>query len=275
MVSFILQVQPKLHSLGLMGWHFDAEGVSGFTNLRKFTLRAEDDDGFADMGEIRAVLDANASTLKHLCLGAYLLREHSWDSAFESSTIWSLTQLDLVDTRISHLVLSKIAHAQQLRSLTLHGTFEEPSSASVVFGSDHVIDGQHTFLPRLEAFRFVLVDHDDATTLYSNVCRFLENRSELRRLDLGRCPWEMVANILTGLQKLTVLRVRLPRLTWQYGNTLRDLLPVTLKAFHLSCIDTDAPIVSSITLPTSAAADVNNISRGVVANDSAASASSR
>src|SRR6201999_4401368 len=147
MVSTILKYHPQLESLGLMGWHFDAEGVSGFSNLKKFTLRAEDDDGFADMGEVRTVLDANAATLKHLCLGAYLLRTHSWDTAFQSSTIWNLTHLDLVDTLISHFVFSRIAHAQQLRSLTLHGTFEEPSSASVVFGSDHMIDGQHTFLP--------------------------------------------------------------------------------------------------------------------------------
>src|ERR1700683_2949694 len=85
------------------GWHFDAVGVSAFRNLRKFTLRAEDDDGFADMGEVRTVLDHNLPGLRHLCLGAYLKRDHSWDSAFQSVTIKNLTHLDLVDTRISHI----------------------------------------------------------------------------------------------------------------------------------------------------------------------------
>ena len=143
MVQAVLQAQPHLHTLGLIGWHFDAVGVSGFRNLRKFTLRAEDDDGFADMGEVRTVLDVNEATLRHLTLGAYLQRTHSWDSAFQSSTIRNLTHLDLVDTRISHIVLARIAHAHSLQSLTLHGTFEEPTSASVVFGSDHIIDGVH------------------------------------------------------------------------------------------------------------------------------------
>jgi hypothetical protein len=245
MVSFILKCHPRLQSLGLMGWHFDAEGISGFTDLEKFTLRAEDDDGFADMGEVRIVLDTNASTLKHLSLGAYLLRNHSWDSTFQSSTIWSLTHLDLVDTHISHFVLSKIAHAHQLRSLTLHGTFEEPASASVVFGADHIIDGTHTFLPRLEAFRFLLVGNDnDDTTLFQNVCQFLSARNELRKLDLGGCPWEMVSGILPGLNNLNTLRVHITRLTWQHGDLLRKLLPLDIRALHLSCVYTDMPIVS-------------------------------
>ena len=44
-VKVVLDSHPNLHSLGLIGWHFDAEGVSAFRNLKKFTLRAEDDDG--------------------------------------------------------------------------------------------------------------------------------------------------------------------------------------------------------------------------------------
>jgi len=242
LVSFVLSSHPRLQSLGLMGWHFDAEGVSGFTHLKKFTLRAEDDDGFADMGEVRTVLDANAATLKHLCLGAYLLRDHSWDPAFQSATIWGLTHLDLVDTRISHFVFSKIAHAQQLRSLTLHGTFEEPSSASVVFGSDHIIDGQHTFLPRLRAFRFVLVGHDEDHGLFQNVCQFLRDRGELRRLDLGRCPWEMVSTLLPSLPHLTTLRAHIPRLNWSLVHSFKTLLPLGMRALHFACVDTEVPI---------------------------------
>ena len=95
MVQAVLASHSHLRSLGLIGWHFDAVGVSHFRNLRKFTLRAEDDDGFADMGEVRTVLDKNERTLTHLTLGAYLARNHSWDSAFQSSTIRNLTHLDL------------------------------------------------------------------------------------------------------------------------------------------------------------------------------------
>ena len=98
------------------GWHFDAIGVSKFRNLQKFTLRAEDDDGSADMAEVRAVLDSNTQTLQHLCLGASLNRPHSWDEAFESSVLRNLVELNLVDTRISHLVLTRLVHASSLRS---------------------------------------------------------------------------------------------------------------------------------------------------------------
>ena len=128
------------------------------------------------MGEVRTVLDQNERTLTHLTLGAYLARNHSWDSAFQSATIRNLTHLDLVDTRISHVVLARIAHAHRLESLTLHGTFEKPCSASVVFNSDHVIDGVHTFLPHLEEFRFVVVGHDDDAALFESVAQFLRAR---------------------------------------------------------------------------------------------------
>ncbi|KAF8182895.1 hypothetical protein BJ912DRAFT_977037 [Pholiota molesta] len=155
MVQAVLASHKHLHGLGLIGWHFDAVGVSAFRNLRKFTLRAEDDD--------------EEHTLRHLILGAYLERQHSWDSAFQSVTIKNLTHLDLVDTRVSHIVFARIAHAHNLQSLTLHGTLEEPGSAAVVFGSDQVLDGKHTFLPHLQSFRFVLVGHDDEHALYHSL----------------------------------------------------------------------------------------------------------
>ena len=131
------------------------------------------------MGEVRTVLDQNQGTLRHLTLGAYLQRNHSWDHAFQSATIRNLTHLELVDTRLSHVVLARIAHAHQLESLTLHGTFEEPCSASVVFGSDHIIDGAHTFLPHLEELRFVMVGHDDDQGLFQSVAQFLRQRPKL------------------------------------------------------------------------------------------------
>jgi hypothetical protein len=226
------------------GWHFDAVGVSAFRNLRKFTLRAEDDDGFADMGEVRTVLDQNSESLRHLCLGAYLARNHSWDSAFQSVTIKNLTHLDLVDTRISHIVLARIAHVHNLQSLTLHGTFEEPNSASVVFGSDHIIDGKHTFLPHLEAFRFVLVGHDNELGLYRSVTQFLRQRQKLRRLDLGGCPWDLVSTVLPDLKGLRVFRTRILNLNAEKLRLLVENLPEEMTAIHLSTSVGDWPSVS-------------------------------
>ncbi|KAG7087801.1 hypothetical protein E1B28_013742 [Marasmius oreades] len=241
-VQSILSTHSDLHRLGLIGWHFDAVGVSKFRNLRKFTLRAEDDDGFADMEEIRTVLDVNAATLKHLILGAYLARNHSWDSAFQSPTISKLTHLDLVDTRISHIVLARIAHAHNLQSLTLHGTFDEPSSASVVFGSDHIIDGAHSFLPHLESFRFVMVGHDDEVGLYHSVTQFLMKRKKLRRLDLGSCPWELVLGILPDLLGLRVLGVRIANLNVGAVNNLVRAIPKQMVALNLSTAISEKPM---------------------------------
>lgn len=242
MVQAILLSHSKLQGLGLIGWHFDAVGVSAFRNLRKFTLRAEDDDGWADMGEVRSVLDENTTTLTHLILGASLERTHSWDSAFQSITIRNLTHLDLVDTRISHVVFSRIAHAHGLKSLTLHGTFEEPNSASVVFASDHIIDGTHTFLPHLEAFRFVLVGHDDDLALYQSVVQFLRQRPKLRRLDLGSCPWDLVSSLLLELRGLRVLGVRIANLTRQNLKALVLSLPEEIAAINLSTVVSDRPL---------------------------------
>ena len=262
MVQTILASHKHIHGLGLMyvisatfpfftlikpisGWHFDAVGVSAFRNLRKFTLRAEDDDGFADMGEVRTVLDKNEHTLRHLILGAYLARHHSWDSAFQSVTIKNLTHLDLVDTRISHIVLARIAHAHNLQSLTLHGIFEEPSSAAVVFASDHVIDGVHTFLPHLLAFRFVLVGHDDEYALYHSVTQFLRQRKKLRRLDLGSCPWELVLGVLPELTALRVLGVRIANLSQVALDSLVYTIPEQMLAISLSTVISEKPLVCS------------------------------
>jgi len=244
MVQTVLASHPHIRSLGLIGWHFDAVGVSAFQKLRKFTLRAEDDDGFADMGEVRGVLDRNESSLTHLCLGAYLERHHTWDLAFQSVTIKNLTHLDLVDTRISHIVLARIAHADNLQSLTLHGTFEEPSAASVVFGSDHIIDGKHTFLPYLEAFRFVPVGHDDGSCskLFQSVTQFLRQRKKLRRLDLGYCPWEMVLSVLPDLTNLRVLRVRIEQLNPTALDALVNTIPKEMTAIHLVTPSTVKPL---------------------------------
>ncbi|KAJ3478900.1 hypothetical protein NLI96_g9437 [Meripilus lineatus] len=241
-VQAVLCSHPHLRSLGLIGWHFDAIGVSHFRNLRKFTLRAEDDDGVADMDEIKTVLDKNEGTLRHLTLGAYLQRQHSWDSAFQSATIRNLTHLDLVDTRISHVVLARIAHAHSLKSLTLHGTFEEPCSASVVFGSDHIIDGRHTFLPHLESFRFVMVGHDDDLNLFQSVVQFLRHRPMLRRLDLGNCPWELALGALPDLTSLRALRIRIANMNQLSISAVLKALPREMFAIHLAVAVSDKPL---------------------------------
>lgn len=230
------------------GWHFDAEGVSALRNLHKFTLRAEDDDGWADMGEVRLVLDNNQATLRHLCLGAYLERNHSWDSAFQSASIQNLTHLDIVDTRISQFVLVRIAHAHNLNSLTLHGTFEEPASAAVVFGSDQIIDGSHTFLPHLESFRFVMVGHDNEKRLFESVAQFLYQRPKLRRLDLGSCPWPLVQRVLPDLFSLRVLRVRVGNLDQHIVDTLVRSIPSEMSTIHLAAATFDKPMVCSLSI---------------------------
>ncbi|KIJ41064.1 hypothetical protein M422DRAFT_172759 [Sphaerobolus stellatus SS14] len=241
-VHAIFSSHPNLKALALVGWHFDGVGVTNFTNLREFTLRAEDDDGDADMDEVRAVLDRNQETLERLTLGAYLMRHHSWDDAFRSATIQKLTHLDLVDTRISHFVLTRIALAPNLKSLTLHGTFERPNAASVVFGSDQELEGRHTLWPKLEAFRFIMVGHDDEIALFQSVVSFLRGRNKIRRLDLGDCPWDLVKKLLPGLIGLRVLRIRIPKLNEQIAQDFVGAVPSNMLVIHLSVVVSDRSI---------------------------------
>ncbi|KAI9450284.1 hypothetical protein F5148DRAFT_1277868 [Russula earlei] len=247
MVQVLLTSHPNLSKLGLIGWHFDAVGVSEFTSLKRFTLRAEDDDGIAEMDEVRSVLDNNANTLTHLTLGAYLARAHSWDSAFGSPTIQHLTHLELVDTRISPVVLARIAHAHNLVSLTLHGMLDQAAAATAIFGADHVpLSGgagakmtrspKHVFLPHLESFRFALVGQGDDRALFEAVVQFLHARPRLRRLDLGNCPWELVRGLIPELVGLRALRVRIEGLTSAAVNALVRALPQEMQAIHLTCI---------------------------------------
>ncbi|KAJ3762745.1 hypothetical protein EV360DRAFT_92279 [Lentinula raphanica] len=247
MVQTILRSHRHLHGLGLIGWHFDAIGIASFPSLRKFTLRAEDDDGFAPMSEIPLLLNTNYSTLNHLILAAYLARPHSWDMAFQSHSISRLTHLDLVDTRISHYVLGRILGAAGgLRSLTLHGIMEEPAKAAVLFGGDQVIIGpdgetKHTFLPHLTSFRFLMVGEDEPA-LYTSVVEFLRQRPNLRRLDLGSCPWHMTLALLrgtppprnnVGIPGLRALGVRMGNMTEAKVRDLVNVLPREMVAISL------------------------------------------
>ncbi|KAJ7835671.1 hypothetical protein B0H14DRAFT_3706463 [Mycena olivaceomarginata] len=145
-----------------------------------------------------------------------------------SSVIRTLTHLDLVDTRISGLVLGRVAHAAALVSLTLHGTFEDVKDATVIFAGDHVLDEgegggrQHTLLPHLHS---LLVRHDDQHPLYAAVAAFLARRPLLRRLDLGSCPWELVRSLLPTLSGLKVLGVRISHLNSAAAQGLWGALP--------------------------------------------------
>ena len=143
--------------------------MAGFCDLHKFKLCTKDDDGFANMHEVCTVLNQNQGMLMHLTLSAYLLHHHSWDPASQSTMVWQLMHLNLMDTRISHLVLMHITHAQNLWVLTLHRTFECPGTVGVVFGSNHIVEGQHTILPHLAAFRFIMVGHNYETSLTQSI----------------------------------------------------------------------------------------------------------
>lgn len=61
-----------------------------------------------------------------------------------------------------------------------------------------MIEERHTFLPYLEAFRFVLVGHDDELALWRAVTGFLRGRRELRRLDLGGVSVGVGVGIVEG-----------------------------------------------------------------------------
>lgn len=197
------------------------------------------------MAELLTTLNVNSSTLTHLCLSAYLARPHSWDSAFQSLTIDHLTRLELVDTKISHYVLRRtMTCSERLTHLTLHGTFEDPRSAEVLFGANHVLEGHHTFLPHLESFRFLVMKHDDDISLYQAVVQFVGQRRRLRRLDLGRCPWELVSMVLPELEGLRVVRVRIGRVVESVINALTKALPENILALHLCAVVADKPVAS-------------------------------
>lgn len=192
------------------------------------------DDGEADLEDIRTMLDQNQSTLKHLVLGGCSDYDNSLDLAFESVTINNLTHLDLFGTYISGFVLDRIAHARNLQSLTLHGSFPEPEFASQMFVLGH------TFWPDLESFGFVMEDEDD--DLHDSLFHFLRKRVELRRLDLGICPWDVVEEVLPYLKNLRVLAVHIDE---EQIKSLVEILPMQMVAIRLSVdiSQADEPLV--------------------------------
>ena len=117
---------------------------------------------------------------------AYLQRNDPWDHALKLATIRNLTHLELVDARISHVVLARIPYAHRLKSLILHGHFERPSLESMVLWSNHIDDTVYTFLPHLEEFRLVMVGNDVELALFQSVAQLLRQRPRLHRPGL---PW--------------------------------------------------------------------------------------
>ncbi|KAJ7801599.1 hypothetical protein B0H14DRAFT_1675284 [Mycena olivaceomarginata] len=190
------------------------------------------------MAEIRAVLDRNARTLRHLVLGAYLARHDSWDAGFQSSIIRTLTH----------------RHAHQragARARRTRGRAGEPDAARDVRGRQgrnrhlrggHVLDEgegggrQHTLLPHLHSFRLLLVGHDDQHPLYAAVAAFPAHRPLLRRLDLGSCPWELVWSLLPTLSGLKVLGVRIAHFNSAAAQGLWGALPRGVHVLHLTTV---------------------------------------
>jgi hypothetical protein len=136
--------------------------------------------------------------------------------------------------------------------LTLHGTLEEEGKAAVLFGSDlstPSLDGEgvrHTFLPHLISFRCVLIGHDDDFSLWTSIIQLLKGRMDLRRLDLGSCPWDLVRGLLEDgeqMNGLRVLRLRIPSVSEDVVKGLVKFLPKEMVALHLSTKASTVPIV--------------------------------
>ena len=149
--------------------------------------------------------------------------------------------------------------SEWLTNLTLHGTFEDPRSAEVLFGADRVLDGRHTFLPHLESFRFLVMDHDEDISLYQAVVQFVGQRKRLRRLDLGRCPWELVAMVLPELDGLRALRVRIGRVVESVVDALTKALSGHLLALHLCAVVVDKPVVSPLIFQGRSQTDASSV----------------
>lgn len=214
------------------GPEFSALGLSAFEKLRKLTLKG---DGLVDAGELRTVLDQNQSILKHLTLCDFTAPNmSSWDLAFESETINNLTHLHLTDIPVSNFMLTRIASAHNLKSLTLPALFVDLDAAATLFASDRIIDGSHTLLPHLEAFRlFSRYSNRGTPGLYPSVLDFLRKRDKLRRLDLGACPWHIMQDLLPELRNLRALFVLIDGLSHEMMKSLVESIPRQMVAIRV------------------------------------------
>ena len=141
-------------------------GISSLNNLHPLALRAKDDDDSTDMAELMTTFNAYSSTLTHLCLPVYLARPPSWDSAFQSLTVDHLTRLELVDIKVSYYVLRRVVTcSERLTHLKIPEVPRSSSERTMCWSC-------HLFLPYLESFGFLAVDHDSAMALYPAVMHF-------------------------------------------------------------------------------------------------------
>ncbi len=220
------------------GWDFDEDTISAFHGLCKFGFHGNEADNYeSELDEIRAVLDVNESTLRHLILDDCEYSEDSLDTVFESVTINNLTHLDLSSTMIiSNFVFGRISKAKNLQSLTLCGSFEEPGYASQMFAARDIC------LPHLESFR---LDTEADEDLFYSVISFLEKCEKLRRLDLCTCPWDVVQEVLPNLKNLRVLAVDMGEVSQEQIEYLVNALPTQMIALKLSANKSDIPLVRS------------------------------
>jgi hypothetical protein len=137
---------------------------------------------------------------------------------------------------ISNFVLDHISKAENLQSLTLRGSFEEPDFASLMFATD-------ISLPRLESFSFVMDDDDER--LQDSAMYFLRKREKLRRLNLGTYPQEIdaIQGILPGLNNLRVLAVCIAELSQEQFKSLVNTIPMQMVAIKISVCSSEIPLV--------------------------------
>jgi hypothetical protein len=234
-VEAIAKSHNRMESLCLSGGKFSAVRLSdAFRELRTFVFRAESDDGAASIDEIRLLLNANSHSLRRLCLGGAIREADSWASALRTVTASHLTHLYLVEAKLWSSTLAYILTLHNLRAVTIHGMLVEAVKISTLFSHDVVKDGNHTVLPRLEAFRFVLLNFEVDVDMWAALVDFIRDRCDLRRLDLGACPWELLLPILPALRGLRVLRTHVDDLPEAKIQGFFRSLPLELSALHLS-----------------------------------------
>jgi len=90
------------------------------------------------------------------------------------------------------------------------------------------------------------MDHDDDMPLHQAVVQFVGQRKRLRRLDLGRCPWELVAMALPELDGLRAVRVRIGRVVESVVDAFTKALSEHLVALHLCAVVADKPLESYV-----------------------------
>lgn len=216
------------------------------TRLRSLTYRSlPSDERWDEASSIEDMLAANS--LRELSLRGI----HGWDDSVRSLT--GLISLDVNMTWFedaSHPVSLGLIlhHVISLESLTLHGLID--SSRSRVFRG---FEEYPAALPRLHSLKLLSVDYHKISHI-DVLCRFLEGRTSLRRLDFEiEAPWPCIILLLASFRRLPSLEV--------LGISAGDLntrarmeatasdLPKTLTALRLSGLRDLAAVDANVSLP--------------------------